>query len=155
MLEAIIKASPVAIVALDAEERVILWSESAERMFGWLKEEVVGKPLPIVPPDAQLAGLESSRSAEANYPGVEAIRVHRNGTHVPVRIWTAPISDGTGQLSIFSDLTGVKEAERELAHLVGREREAREKAVSAHRISLLFEAAPDATFEVDQCRPHS
>ena len=108
MLEAIIKASPVAIVALDAEERVILWSESAERMFGWLKEEVVGKPLPIVPPEAQLAGLEHSRPAGGDYEGVEAVRVHRNGTHVPVRIWTAPISDGTGQLSVLADLSGVK-----------------------------------------------
>ena len=149
MLEAIIKASPVAIVALDAEGRVILWSESAERMFGWLKEEIIGNALPIVPRDAQLSGLERSRSAEANYEGVEAIRVHRNGTHVPVRVWTAPISDGTGQLSILADLSGVKEAERELAHLAGLERESRESAASAHRISLLFEGAPDATFEVD------
>ena len=149
MLEAIIKASPVAIVALDTEGRVILWSESAERMFGWLKEEVVGNFLPIVPPESQLAGLEHSRPAGGNYEGVEALRVHRNGTYVPVRIWTAPISDGTGQLSVLADLSGVKQAERELAHLAGLEREARESAASAHRISLLFEAAPDATFEVD------
>ena len=149
MLEAIIKASPVAIVALDTEGRVILWSESAERMFGWRRDEIIGNALPIVPPDARSSGLERSRSAVAGYEGVEAIRVHRNGTHIPVRIWTAAISDGNGQLSVLADLTGLKRAERDHVHLAGLEREARESAASAHRISLLFEAAPDATFEVD------
>ncbi len=147
MLEAIIKASPVAIVAVDMEGRVILWSESAERMFGWLREEVIGKPLPVVSPDAQSTDLEHSRSS--NYEGFEAVRVHRNGMHVPVKIWTAPIGDGNGQLSVLADLSGVKQAEREHARLTDLEREARESAASVHGSSLLFEAAPDAMLEVD------
>ena len=56
VLEAIIKASPLAIVAVDAEDRVTLWNESAERMFGWSEEEVLGQALPILLPQADQFG---------------------------------------------------------------------------------------------------
>jgi PAS domain S-box-containing protein len=148
VLEAIIKASPVAIIALDTDDRVMVWSESAERMFGWGKGEVEGKPIPILPPEAS---LESARgqSPVPGQEGVETVRLHKDGTRIPVRIWTAPISDGTGFLSVLADLSETKRAEREHAHLADLEREARESASSAQRISLLFETAPDAIFEVD------
>jgi PAS domain S-box-containing protein len=145
LLEAIIKASPVAIIALDGEDCIIVWSDSAERMFGWLKEEVQGRPLPIIPPDANIPPT----SAAAGHGGIEAVRVHRDGTRIPVRIWTAPLSDRAGYLSVLADLTDAKHAERAHADLAGRERQARESAVSAHRVSLLFEAAPDAILEID------
>jgi len=142
VLEAIIKASPLAIIALDREDRVLVWSDSAERMFGWLKEEVQGLPLPICSPEGEY---------RASYPqnGVEAVRVHKDGTRVPVRIWAAPISDGTGYLTVLADLREAKQAEHERASLAGRERDARESALAAQRISVLFDAAPDAMFEVD------
>ena len=48
-LNALIAASPLAIVIIDTEQRVQLWSPAAEQMFGWTEAEVLGKPLPIVP----------------------------------------------------------------------------------------------------------
>ena len=44
MLEAIIEASPLAIIALDHQINLTIWNPAAERMFGWRKEEVLGKP---------------------------------------------------------------------------------------------------------------
>ncbi len=149
MLEAIIKASPVAIVALDKEERVILWSDSAEQMFGWRKEEVEGKPLPIFPSGARAESARQHLPSAAGQEGIETVRVHRDGTRIPVRIWTAAISDGTGFLSILADRREAQQAERQQADLADRERQARELAASAHRASLLFDASPDAIFEVD------
>jgi len=112
VLEAIIKASPLAIIALDPQGRVLVWSDSAERMFGWLKEEVEGQPLPIVPPEDSARYLrEHLQGAQSNPEGVETERVHRNGSPVPVRIWTALMSDGTGYLSVLADLSEAKRAE--------------------------------------------
>src|SRR5581483_4615867 len=51
-LRALIEASPAAIVELDRSGRVELWNRTAERMFGWLASETVGKP-PPVPEDAR------------------------------------------------------------------------------------------------------
>lgn len=47
MLEAIIEASPLAIIALDHQINLTIWNPAAERMFGWRKEEVLGKPYPL------------------------------------------------------------------------------------------------------------
>ncbi len=151
MLEAIIKTSPVAIIALDEENRVLIWSDSAERIFGWRKEEVEGKPLPTIPPETQAGQVrEHQRSPDVGHEGVDALRVRKDGTRVPVRIWGAPMSEGGGYLAVLADLSDARRAEVEHAALEAREREAAESFASAQRVSLLFESAPDATFEVDE-----
>ncbi len=148
MLEAIIKASPLAIIAVDAEDRVTLWNESAERMFGWTEAEVLGQALPILPPEAEhLPPVNDPHPGPQ--PGVESIRMRKDGRRVPVRIWTAAITSTGGQLTVLADLTELREAERLRAELLESERAARELAVVGQRFSLLLEAAPDAILEVD------
>ncbi len=41
--QALIENSPLAVIEWDVEHRVVKWTGSAERMFGWTAEEVVGK----------------------------------------------------------------------------------------------------------------
>jgi PAS domain S-box-containing protein len=147
VLEAIIKASPLAIIAVDEEDRVILWNESAERMLGWTEEEVLGKALPILPPESEPPRTDQPHSAQQH--GVESVRIRKDGVRVPVSIWSAPIVSLGGRLSVLADLTQVREAERARADLIESERAARERAAAAQRFSLLLEAAPDAILEVD------
>jgi PAS domain S-box-containing protein len=48
------EASPLAIFDLDRDGRVkSLWNQAAQKIFGWEREEVLGKRLPIVPEDKQ------------------------------------------------------------------------------------------------------
>ena len=148
MLEAIIKASPLAIIAVDAEERVILWNESAERMFGWLEKEVLGRRSPILPPEMDRASLGIEVSS-GPLRGIDSARIRKDGVRVPVRVWSAPITSPGGRLSMLTDLTEFREAERLRADLVEKERAAQELAVAGQRFSLLLEAAPDAILEVD------
>ena len=147
MLEAIIKASPLAIIAVDAEDRVILWNQSAERMFGWNEEEVLGQALPILPPETELVLLGDEPYSASH--GIESVRFRKDGLRVPVSIWTAAIASNGGMLTVLADLTHVHEAERSRADLVESERAARERAAAGQRFSLLLEAAPDAILEVD------
>src|SRR5262249_24528652 len=51
ILEALVRASPVAIIALDRQGRVQLWNPAAERLFGWAASDVTGRPYPLVPAD--------------------------------------------------------------------------------------------------------
>ena len=148
MLEAIIKASPLAIIAVDAEDRITLWNESAERMFGWNETEVLGQPLPIPPPQAEDLTSESEPHSGPQH-GTESVRIRKDGTKVPVSIWTAPIASDGGRLTVLADLTQLREAERLSVDLMESERVARERAVAGQRFSLLLEAAPDAILEVD------
>src|SRR4051812_34435503 len=46
LLKTIIDSSPFATMAFDAEQRVVVWSAGAERLFGWTADEVVGGPIP-------------------------------------------------------------------------------------------------------------
>ena len=52
-LRTLVQASPLAIIAMDLEGRVISWNPAAERMFGWSQEEVMGRALPTIPKDQQ------------------------------------------------------------------------------------------------------
>jgi len=148
VLEAIIKASPLAIIAVDADDRVILWNQSAERMFGWSESEVLGQALPILPSEPETAHLRNETHT-GTLRGVETVRIRKDGVRVPVSIWSAPVASLRGHLSVLADLTEVREAERSRADLVERERTARELAITGQRFSLLLEAAPDAILEVD------
>lgn len=50
-LQEIFAASPVAIMALDRQGKVIKWSPAAERIFDGSEQEVIGRFSPIVPED--------------------------------------------------------------------------------------------------------
>jgi PAS domain S-box-containing protein len=147
VLEAIIKASPLAIIAVDADDRVILWNESAQRMLGWTEEEVLGKLLPTLPPESRQA--PRTEEPDPGPQGVEAVRIRKDGVQVAVSIWSAPIVSLGGRLSVLADLTQAHEAERTRADLIESERAARERAATSQRFSLLLEAAPDAIIEID------
>ena len=40
---AVVESSPLAVVASDEEQRLVLWSPAAERLFGWKSDEVLGR----------------------------------------------------------------------------------------------------------------
>jgi len=148
VLEAIIKASPLAIIAVDPEERVVLWNQSAERMFGWLEQEVLGRTIPTLPPDVERSALGIDLS-QGPVQGVESVRIHKEGRRMPVRVWAAPILSIGGRLTLLTDLTEAREAARAHADLIEKERQMRVLATAGNRFSLLLEAAPDAILEVD------
>src|SRR5919201_6613479 len=51
-LQALIDASPVALVEFELDTRIRLWNPAAERIFGWTAEEMIGRAgLPMAPPD--------------------------------------------------------------------------------------------------------
>src|SRR5580704_3024588 len=117
-------------------------------MFGWLEKEVLGQPVPIFPGGLDRAALGIDLST-GPVRGIESVRIRKDGVRVPVRVWSAPISSLGGRLSMLTDLTEFREAQRLRADLVEKERVAQELAVTGQRFSLLLEAAPDAILEVD------
>ena len=54
-LRAVMESSPLAIIEVDLESRVIVWNRAAERIFGWTRDEMLGRPgAPMVPPSKQV-----------------------------------------------------------------------------------------------------
>lgn len=90
---------PGVIMAVDLDDRVTVWNDGATRLFGWTKDEVLGRPLPIVPPDLQALRAEWLERAVAGEE-VEALtqRLHRDGRRLDVVLRYGAIRDPEGHL---------------------------------------------------------
>src|SRR5260370_8313532 len=68
-LAAIVQSSDDAIVAKDLNGIVTSWNSSAERIFGYSEQEVLGKPIAlIIPPELQAERLEIFPRLTASAP---------------------------------------------------------------------------------------
>ena len=122
-LHAVVEASPLGVVATDARGYVVRWSPAAERIFGWTEQEVLGQPLPLVPPgfEEEFGTRLALTLAGKSETGYETQRLRRDGQLIPVSLSTAPLRDAsgeiTGALALFEDITQRKRAEQEMARL--------------------------------------
>ena len=73
--ESLVEISPVAIVVMDAEERVTGWNPAAAELFGYSPEEAIGRPID----DLVLRG--DLRKKAATSRARRSRRVARNGSH--------------------------------------------------------------------------
>ncbi|MDX6516224.1 MAG: two-component system, cell cycle sensor histidine kinase and response regulator CckA, partial [Gaiellaceae bacterium] len=114
-LEALIDASPLAIVELDLHGCVKLWNHAAERTFGWLRAEVIGTPYPVVPPDGKsdFAGMVATLKANGGHAHLEADRVHKDGSLLRCEIYGAAIRNDLGEItSLIAIIADVSERVR-------------------------------------------
>ena len=123
-LRALIQAAPLAIVAFDPSGIIQLWTPSAERMFGWTEEEVVGKFHPIVPEEKQeeFRAIRESAMQGKTFTGMELRRRRKDGSFIDISVSTSSLRDGdgriTGIMSIINDITEKKKSEGALLRLV-------------------------------------
>ena len=118
-LQGLIHASPLAIVILDGQRRVQLWSPAAERILGWRADQVVGGPYPSLRDDER---HEFDRTLQAQLqgevgPGFETRRIRRDGSTVDVSVWAAPLGshdDPNTVVVIHADITARKRAQEAL-----------------------------------------
>jgi PAS domain S-box-containing protein len=50
-LSAILSIAPSAIISIDAKQRITLFNEAAERLFGYTRAEIIGQPLDLLIPE--------------------------------------------------------------------------------------------------------
>lgn len=120
-LEALLQASPLAIMSLDPSgDAIVRWNRAAEEMFGWRAEEVLGRPFPNIPPDRM---EESNRLWEQAVRdgclrGVELRRLRKDGTPIDLALWVTVMKDAQGRIldtfGIAEDITECKRAQAAL-----------------------------------------
>jgi PAS domain S-box-containing protein len=133
-----IDAIPFAVAAFDGTARVLTWNSEAERLFGWSRHEIVGRPNPIIGPGERDQALEFQRRVLAGdrLTAEEVTRYARDGRRLELSVHTVPIDDtrpGQGFLALYVDLTERKRAEAE-------------RDTANRRYQLLVEALPLVTY---------
>ena len=114
--EAILDASPSAIISLDCDMKIRSWNFSAERLLGYAESEIIGSPLDmLIPPDckeeAQRMLIEvRERKENIRY---ECQRLRKDGTMVDVAISLSFLGPEIGFLGILSDLSEIRKAAAE------------------------------------------
>lgn len=123
----LVESSVDAIVGVDADMRIILWNQAAERMFGYPAEEMLGESvLRIVPEELRDSKSEGfslfSRTGEGEVLGGvrELEGLHRNGNLVPLEISIAPLQvDGRWTATgILRDTSERRRAQRRQRKMV-------------------------------------
>jgi PAS domain S-box-containing protein len=101
-LRAVIDSSSLAVLALSPEGDVILWNKTAERLFGYRRDEVMGQPYPIAPHEPSLAGRQRDAIghtlAGATLRDLDFQCRRKDGTEAAVRVSAGPFYDASGAL---------------------------------------------------------
>jgi len=117
-LGAIVESSSDAIISKSLEGVVLTWNKSAEEMFGYAGDDIVGRSIfLIVPLDRR---REESMLIEqikngARIQQYETVRTHKDGSSLHVSLTVSPITDSLGAVAAVStiarDITARKRAE--------------------------------------------
>src|SRR5438874_1089170 len=118
-LDAVIRASPLAIVALDRKGDVTAWNATAEHMLGWRADEIVGRPLPFAVGTSEdlLQDIVTRTLHGETIAGVEMKQWRKDGAAFDAAIWTAALQEGdepSGVLITVADVSDRKRLEEQL-----------------------------------------
>lgn len=111
-LQAIFRASPLAIFAVDTEGKVLTWNPSAERMFGRSESDALGQPLAVDEFQVTFQRVLMGQS----FADLELISRTKNDLELDLSMSTAPLRDAsgniTGALAVTADVTERKRAQK-------------------------------------------
>jgi PAS domain S-box-containing protein len=119
-------AAPDAIIMMDNDGKISYWNEAAERIFGFSKNEVMGKDLhtTLVPPKYLVAfrntfkGFKMSGKGAAIGNTLELSALRKGGVEFPIELSLSAFKykDRWQALGIIRDISDRKLAEKERTH---------------------------------------
>ena len=119
-LRAAVEAAPSGLLMVGQDGRIVLVNREIERLFGYAREELLGRPVETLVPDAMRADHEAFREGYRRDPKVRAMGAGRelfglrkDGSQVPVEIGLTPVAteQGTVILASIVDVTAPRRAE--------------------------------------------
>lgn len=107
VLASIVNSSNDAIIGKSLDGTIMSWNKSAERYYGYLAEEVIGKSIDIiVPPELrdQLSLFLRRVGTGETIENYETVRLRKDRSRIEVRVTLAPIKDEDGHIIGISTL---------------------------------------------------
>jgi two-component system, NarL family, sensor histidine kinase DevS len=123
-LRSAVDAAPDGIVVVDEAGTIMFVNPMTEQLFEYARDDLVGRSVDVLLPDALRAGHGAQRAAYVKYPQTRAMGVglelrgqRRSGAEFPVEISLSPVqSEGhTLVIAIVRDITDRRNADELLA----------------------------------------
>ena len=134
LLEAIVKNSEDAIISCTLKGTITSWNPTAEKMYGYTSEEIIGRAASLLTPEERADETKDAFAkigAGQHVEHLETSRLRKDGTAVPVSITMAPIRGEGGAV------VGVSVTARDVT-------EQRKAFVAAQRMAAIVENCQDA-----------
>ncbi|HSY19530.1 MAG TPA: PAS domain S-box protein [Candidatus Acidoferrales bacterium] len=127
-LAAIVESSDDAIIGKDLNGVITSWNKSAERLFGYSADEMVGTSiLRLIPAgrDGEEHQILSKIRRGESLEHLETVRQAKDGRLIDVSVTASPIKDAAGKVigvsKVARDITGRKKAENALRKVSSQE----------------------------------
>ncbi len=121
-LASIVESSDDAIISKDLDGIVTSWNASAERIYGYKAEEIIGRPVQTLVPagnDDEIPGILEMIKNGGHVSHQLTKRLRKDGTIIEVSLTVSPIRDANGKIvgasAIGRDITDLRRAEEELS----------------------------------------
>ena len=122
--EQLFESSPLGIVLIDNDDRVVECNEGFERLFGFKRDEAQGRKLNtliVVEDHFTDASMLSERVLQGSIVDTEGVRYRKDGSPVDVRILAHPIRLDDKQIGIYGIYSDISRRKRDaLTRLVNR-----------------------------------
>ena len=164
----LLEVFPGAVILYDSSLRVHEWNASAERMYGYTKDEIRNQPLPVVPESKTDELADFIRRVEGGEPvlDVETTRQPRGGEPFEVQLSLLPFRESPGPVLFLEVTSDIRERVRWRRHMLEIEKltsMGKMAAGTAHhlnsplaalliRVQMMRERAAGTTFVEDTAR---
>lgn len=121
-LRALVDQSPLAVIEFDLEWHILDWNEAAVRIFGWHREEVLGRAVSMLSNRRRDDPLASSAlDGTADSPLDKQKNVRADGSTIVCQWYNNTIRDSKGQaqriVAVVEDITERQHADDEIRRL--------------------------------------
>jgi hypothetical protein len=132
-LRAAVESSPSGLLMTDRQGTIVLVNREVERLFGYSREELLGRSVDTLVPEGYQRGHPHNRSKFEADPQIRAMGAGRDlfgrrkdGTEVPLEIGLTPVATEEGMffLAAIVDISARKQAEEDHRKLESQLRQA-------------------------------
>lgn len=157
LLAAIIAGTDDAIFSKTLDAVITSWNRSAERIYGYTSEEIIGQPVSVLVPDDRPDDVPNIMSKILTGEAIEhyeTVRKHKDGSLIDVVLTVSPIRDRNGEIvgasTIARDITSRRLAEEALRASEKLVAMGRMAASIAHEIRNPLDAAKNIAYLLRQ-----
>jgi len=105
-LASIVETAGVAVTSVDLKGMITGWNKTAEKLFEYSEDEMLGMPIKTIIPDDKLE--ETKWMLEKGWSGqsvnIETVRTAKSGARVPIDLTLSPMRDKLGRVSGVSGI---------------------------------------------------